>query len=94
MDAYLESSEYIDWQYPVVLSKAKELAGLSCADETLAQRCYEIVRDSILHSWDHQKNPVTCKVSDVLIHGSGYCYAKSHLLAALLRAKPDGPSSL
>ena len=31
-------------------------------------------------------NPVTCKASDVLIHGTGYCYAKSHLLAALLRA--------
>ena len=31
-------------------------------------------------------NPVTCNASDVLIHGTGYCYAKSHLLAALLRA--------
>ncbi|MFA6970158.1 MAG: transglutaminase family protein [Gallionella sp.] len=31
-------------------------------------------------------NPVTCKASEVLIHGTGYCYAKSHLLAALLRA--------
>jgi transglutaminase-like putative cysteine protease len=31
-------------------------------------------------------NPVTCKASDVLIHGTGYCYAKSHLLVALLRA--------
>ena len=26
------------------------------------------------------------KASDVLKHGTGYCYAKSHLLAALLRA--------
>jgi transglutaminase-like putative cysteine protease len=33
-----------------------------------------------------EKNPVTCKASDVLIHRTGYCYAKSHLLAALLRA--------
>jgi transglutaminase-like putative cysteine protease len=31
-------------------------------------------------------NPVTCKASDVLLHRTGYCYAKSHLLAALLRA--------
>jgi hypothetical protein len=29
---------------------------------------------------------LTCKASDVLAHGTGYCYAKSHLLAALLRA--------
>jgi len=29
---------------------------------------------------------VTCSASEVLRVGSGYCYAKSHLLAALLRA--------
>jgi transglutaminase-like putative cysteine protease len=31
-------------------------------------------------------NPVTWRASDVLLYGTGYCYAKSHLLAALLRA--------
>ena len=31
-------------------------------------------------------NPVTCRASDVLQHKTGYCFAKSHLLAALLRA--------
>jgi len=31
-------------------------------------------------------NPITCKASDVLAYGTGYFYAKSHLLAALLRA--------
>lgn len=30
--------------------------------------------------------PLTCAASEVLQEGSGYCYAKSHLLAALLRA--------
>lgn len=86
MTPYLESSEYIDWHHPAVLAKAKEFAGLAYSDDVVAQRCYEFVRDSILHSWDHQKNPITCKASDALIHGTGYCYAKSHLLAALLRA--------
>lgn len=52
----------------------------------IASACFEFVRDEIRHSWDHQSNPVTCKASDVLKHGTGYCYAKSHLLAALLRA--------
>jgi len=37
-------------------------------------------------AWDYRINPVTCKASEVLTHGTGYCYAKSHLLAALLRA--------
>lgn len=27
------------------------------------------------------QNPVTCRASEVLVHGTGYCYAKSHLLA-------------
>nr|WP_236618792.1 transglutaminase-like domain-containing protein [Acaryochloris sp. CCMEE 5410] len=31
-------------------------------------------------------NPVTCRASDVLKHKTGYCFAKSHLLAALPRA--------
>jgi hypothetical protein len=44
------------------------------------------VRDDIRHSWDYKQNPVTCKASDVLKYRTGYCYAKSHLLAALLRA--------
>ncbi len=31
-------------------------------------------------------DPVTLKASDVLAHRTGFCFAKSHLLAALLRA--------
>ncbi len=45
------------------------------------------VRDQIQHSWDFKRNPFTCKASEVLTHKTGYCYAKSHLLAALLRAR-------
>ena len=52
----------------------------------MAQRCYEFVRDFILHSWDHRIDCVTRKASDVLHHGTGFCFDKSHLLAALLRA--------
>lgn len=44
------------------------------------------MRDEIKHSNDFKLNPVTCRASDVLEYGTGYCYAKSHLLAALLRA--------
>ena len=86
MYQYLESSDYIDWQTPTVLAKAKELAGCSENDEIVAKSCFEFVRDEIRHSWDYQVNPVTLKASDVLLHSTGYCYSKSHLLAALLRA--------
>ncbi len=86
MDRYLESSDYIDWKHPAVLKKAAELASGNGSEEALAKRCFEFVRDDIKHSWDYRRNPVTCRASDVLLHGTGYCYAKSHLLAALLRA--------
>jgi transglutaminase-like putative cysteine protease len=84
MDQYLSSTEIIDWKYPAILSKAESLAGDSLTDT--ARRCFEFVRDEILHSYDHRLNPVTCRASEVLQYGTGYCYAKSHLLAALLRA--------
>ena len=86
MESYLADSEYIDWMHPLIVAKAAELSGGVSDDEEVARRCFEFVRDSIKHSWDYKLNPVTCKASDVLIHGTGYCYAKSHLLAALLRA--------
>jgi transglutaminase-like putative cysteine protease len=86
MDKFLTVSEYIDWDTPAVLEKACSLAVGAANSTVIAQRCFEFVRDEIKHSWDYQQNPVTCKASDVLAHGTGYCYAKSHLLAALLRA--------
>lgn len=86
LDRFLESSEYIDWKSASVSAKAAELAE-GCMNETeISKRCFEFVRDNIRHSWDYRLNPVTCKSSEVLHYATGYCYAKSHLLAALLRA--------
>ncbi len=76
----------IDWQHPLILAKATQLAEGEVDEVVIARRCFEFVRDDIKHSWDYRLNPVTCMASDVLRYGTGYCYAKSHLLAALLRA--------
>ncbi len=70
----------------MLIAKAEELSKGWHSDEAIAKSCFEFVRDSIKHSWDYRQNPVTCKASEVLTHGTGYCYSKSHLLAALLRA--------
>jgi transglutaminase-like putative cysteine protease len=86
MGKYLESSEFIDWQNPLVAEKARELSLGAAGLEGIAKNCFEYVRDQIKHSGDHELNPVTCKASEVLEHKTGWCYAKSHLLAALLRA--------
>ncbi len=86
MNSFLESSQYIDRDHPAIATKAAALAADVQDKTAIAKACFEFVRDHIKHSWDYQLNPVTCKASDVLQHGTGYCYAKSHLLAALLRA--------
>jgi len=86
MNKYLVSSEYINWEDPNVLAQAKDLTNGVSEPEEIARICFEFVRDEIRHSWDYKQNPVTCIASDVLKYRTGYCFAKSHLLAALLRA--------
>ncbi len=85
--AYLEVSALIDWEHPAIAAwefKDGWDAGNGSEEETV-RRAFHFVRDSIAHSWDIQSHRVTAKASDVLEHGEGICYAKSHLLAALLR---------
>ena len=85
-EKYLAATSYIDWRQPDVLARAKELAEGCGSVEEIARACFVFVRDEIRHSLDFKMNPITCRASDVFRHGTGYCYAKSHLLAALLRA--------
>lgn len=86
MQDCLRSTPIIDFNHLAVMKKAKELASETEDPIEISRKCFEFVRDEIKHSHDHQMNPVTLKASEVLKHGTGYCYAKSHLLAALLRA--------
>lgn len=86
MEQFLRATEIVDWNHPLVASKARELSTGLKQPEDIARRCFEWVRDEIQHSFDFKRNPVTCAASQVLAERTGYCYAKSHLLAALLRA--------
>lgn len=86
MDEYLKTTEIIDWNHPAVLAKSREMAQDATTKSELARCCFEWVRDKIKHIVDHNIQTVTCTASEVLQDGSGICYAKSHLLAALLRA--------
>ncbi len=85
LGAYLEASPLIDHPHPAITdwAAAHEIAGRS--DREVAREAFEFVRDGVAHSWDIQSQRVTAKASEVLEHGEGICYAKSHLLAALLR---------
>ena len=86
MKKYLEASKYIDWNNPEITRLAKFLSAGTSSEEEITKNCFEWVRDNIRHSSDYKMNPVTCKASEVLAHKTGFCYAKSHLLTALLRA--------
>lgn len=86
MQPYLAFTEIIDFQTPEVAALAEQLRAGNTDHTVIARRCFEWVRDEIRHSSDYRLNPVTCTASETLIHRTGYCYAKSHLLVALLRA--------
>lgn len=86
MDKFLKPSDIIDFDHPTVAAKAHELADGCIDDITIAKRCFEFVRDEIRHTGDAGEGITTLRASEVLEQAQGWCYAKSHLLAALLRA--------
>ena len=85
-EPFLRSTRVVDWQDSRVLARAKLLARDRGGQIEVARACFAWVRDEIPHTLDHELDPITCSASEVLAHGTGVCYAKSHLLAALLRA--------
>ena len=83
---YLAASDVVDFDSPDLRELAAKIRGTHTEDSMIARHCFEWVRDHIEHSLDFQRPELTCRASDVLAKRTGYCYAKSHLLAALLRA--------
>jgi len=83
---YLTADDVGDWQHPAIREQARELARGVSDRVMLAERCFTFVRDAISHSFDINAKSVSCSASEVLQSGHGICYAKSHLLSALLRA--------
>ncbi len=83
---YLEETEAIDYNNPIIQEKVKELKQISQSQLDYIENAYRFVRDKISHSWDIRSEIVSRKASDVLINKTGICWTKSCLLAALLRA--------
>ena len=86
MKSYLQATKIIDHDHPNIQILAKRLSQGEESDEAIAKACFMFVRDEIRHSGDHKDPVTTIKASEVLKERTGWCYAKSHLLAALLRA--------
>lgn len=83
---YLAPSAVIDWQHLTILPLAKSLTQSISSVPEQVRVVYEWVRDRISHTYDIGGHRVTCTASEVLHQGHGFCFAKAHLLAALLRS--------
>lgn len=84
---YLSESDQVNYSNPVIKEKINELFNCSQTEIEKTKIAFEFVRDEISHSWDIQSRRITSNASEVLIYKEGICYAKSHLLAALLRSQ-------
>lgn len=87
LDDYLHELKEVNYSIPTIREKIAELFNSSQTEMEKAKVAFEFVRDEISHSWDIQGKRVTCKASEVLVYKEGICYAKSHLLASLLRSQ-------
>jgi len=85
-NGYLEDTIVIDWQTPAIVERARALASGVANESDKARACYEFVRDQIEHTADAGGDALTCRASEVLAARTGIGFAKSHLLAALLRS--------
>ena len=81
---FLAASTAVDRDHPAVRRLASEVRRLRDVDTM--RIAYDTVRDRYPHSMDIDAQAVSVSASDVLRHGHGICFAKSHLLAAVLRA--------
>ena len=70
---------------PLVQKTIEEIRSKADTKEDQAKMAFEIARDRIHHSFDTKFQPVTINAEDILEKQEGICFAKSHLLATLLR---------
>lgn len=85
IEDYLMASAVVDADHPTIAALARSLTAATTSPVAQIKLVYEWVRDAIAHTCDIQAVPVTCSASEVLTLGHGFCFAKAHLLAALLR---------
>ncbi len=87
MEKYLKADYVIDYGNKAIAQIADTLFQEAKDELEFIKKAYELVRDHISHSADINEDILTCSASEVLSAGHGICFAKSHLLAAILRCK-------
>ena len=85
LNEYLRADSEVDWHHPAIQAKANALF-IGCDNEIEAvSRVFDFICNSVDHSADIKSHRVRRIASEVLHYGEGICYAKTMLLAALLR---------
>jgi transglutaminase-like putative cysteine protease len=84
---YLTGDDVIDLSHPSIKGLAGSLRAENGDDTSFATAAFEYARDVVRHSVDVQDPRVTLSASETLREGVGLCFAKAHLLTALLRTE-------
>ncbi|WP_372669918.1 transglutaminase domain-containing protein [Amycolatopsis kentuckyensis] len=84
---YLAADAVVDHEHPAIRARAESLGTAGDDPVARAEAAFRFVRDAVDHVIDARDPRVTWRASDVLRERVGICYAKAHLLAALLRAQ-------
>ncbi|MDX6281152.1 MAG: hypothetical protein QOH03_2223 [Kribbellaceae bacterium] len=87
MSEYLAEDDVIDHSHPEITALAARLRAEHPGTTDFARAAFDFTRDEVKHSMDIADPRVTVTASEVLQQGAGLCFAKSHLLTALLRAE-------
>lgn len=83
---YLGADEVIEATAPEIVALADRLRAGTEDDVAFARAAFDWVRDEIAHAGDAGDPRFAVSATDVLADRAGWCYAKAHLLAAVLRA--------
>ena len=86
LEDYLkEIPPVIQFHTPLIQEKIQFIKSQTSSNRDRAEMAFEVARDEIAHNFDTQSDNITINAEDVLRSKEGICFAKSHLLASLLR---------
>lgn len=83
---YLIADDVVQSTAPEVVALAERLRSGAADEVAFARAAFAWVRDEIAHAGDAGDPRFAVTATEVLADGVGWCYAKAHLLAAVLRA--------
>ena|SRR5699024_629141 len=86
LEDYLkEIPPVIQFNSPLVKQSIEAIESQASSLKERAKGAFELARDQVTHSFDTKCKAVTISAEEALEKKDGICFAKSHLLATLLR---------